>query len=138
MLGSLPEGDYPARPRIRPNPAMNKPTLSAFPAALFLAGLGLTMNYGYALWKMPAYSETDVEQSVELNLAMDLRRLPPSSALAVSELDRRRATLREEIRTEIRRERREAMQALAGGLGALVLSVGQFVWLRHGASKPRR
>ena len=117
---------------------MNKPTLSAFPAALFLAGLGLTMNYGYALWKMPAYSETDVEQSVELNLAMDLRRLPPSSALAVSELDRRRATLREEIRTEIRRERREAMQALAGGLGALVLSVGQFVWLRHGASKPRR
>lgn len=114
---------------------MNKPALSAFPAALFLAGLGLTMYYGHALWKLPAYSESDLEQSVELNLAMDLRRAPPSTALAPAELDRRRALLREEIRTEIRRERKEAMQALAGGLGALVLALGQFVWLRRQANR---
>lgn len=111
---------------------MNKPTLSAFPAALFLAGLGLTMHYGYVLWKLPVYDETAVDQSVELNLAMDLRRLPPGR-LTVAELDRRRAALREEIRSEIRRERREAMQATVGGLGALALALGQFVWLRRQA-----
>lgn len=111
---------------------MSKPRLTALPAVLFLVGLGLSLHYGHAWWRLPVYSEDDIAASVELNLAMDLQRgrslaAAPDSA-ALSGLRRQ---LEQELRSEIKKERLEVMQAFAGSLGALALSIGQMYWLRR-------
>lgn len=97
---------------------MSKPRLTALPAALFLGGLGLSLYGAQALWNLPAYSELDIEHSVELNLAMDLRREPITNqgALSAQSIEQRRQLLASEIREEISKERREPLQTLLIGL----------------------
>lgn len=108
----------------------SKPTLSGMPAALFLAGLGLSLYYGHAWWQLPHYSEADIQQSVELNLAMDLQHLP-ASARAEPARQQRRETIEVELREVIRREREETRTACLAGLAALLASLAQMAWLRR-------
>ncbi|TAJ55766.1 MAG: hypothetical protein EPN60_02970 [Nevskiaceae bacterium] len=111
---------------------MSKPKLTALPATLFLVGLGLSLHYGNAWWRLPSYTEEDIAASVELNLAMDLQRGHATTPGGDrGELAALRGQLDQELRAEIKRERREVMQAFAGGIGALILSVAQMYWLRR-------
>ena len=111
---------------------MSKPPLAGFPAALFLAGLGLSLYYADAWWRLPSYSEQDIAASVELNLAMDLQSRGKSpQAIPEPELALMRQGLRQELDTQITVERREVQRGFAAGATALLLSLGQMFWLRR-------
>lgn len=112
--------------------AMSKPRLTALPAVLFLVGLGLSLHYGHAWWRLPVYSEEDIAASVELNLAMDVQngRVAATSSNP-GEIASVRKRLEQELRSEIKRERLQVMQAFAGGVVALILSIIQMYWQRR-------
>lgn len=111
---------------------MSKRRLAGFPAALFLAGLGLSLYYADAWWRLPEYSEEDIVASVQLNLVMDLRQQGrATSGLDAAQLAVRRAQLEQELRDEIQREQRDAQRGLVAGLAALLLSLGQLFWFRQ-------
>ena len=115
---------------------MPKSRLAGFPAALFAAGLGLTMYFGYGWWQLPSYSDAEIEQSVELNLAMDMQHRGPTLARDAATVDRLRQQVGDEVRGDIRRERQEQLRGFAAGLIALVLSLGQLVYLQLSARRP--
>lgn len=114
--------------------SMSKPRLAGFPAALFLTGLGLGLYYADAWWRLPQYSESDIAASVELNMAMDLRR-QGLTAIPTAEESALRIRLKQELRQEIARERNEALRGLGAGVLALVLSLGQLFWWRRHAAR---
>lgn len=94
------------------------------------------MYFGYGWWQLPVYSEAEIEQSVDLNLAMDLQHRGPALAHDTATVERLRQQLADEVRGEIRRERQEQLRGFAAGLIALVLSVGQLAYLRLSAKQP--
>ncbi|MDP3858429.1 MAG: hypothetical protein Q8Q73_11790 [Stagnimonas sp.] len=111
---------------------MSKPRLAGFPAALFLAGLGLSLYYADAWWRLPEYSEKDIAASVELNLAMDLQsRNLTRSSLGSPELQNLRSQLQVELQAEILQEQRTVQRGFAAGVAALLLSLIQMLWLRR-------
>lgn len=113
---------------------MSKPRLTALPAVLFLVGLGLSLHYGHAWWRLPVYSEAEISQSVELNLALDLQRerreQPPSDA----ELAEQRERLRSEVLRLLADEKKRKQSGLTAGLLMLILSLSNFVWLSRARS----
>lgn len=104
-------------------------------ALLFAAGLGMAMWYGVAWYEIPAWSQAEIEQSVELNLAMDLSRRGALRQPDVEALARLRAQVRAEVEAEIDRERRAVQAPFAIGL---LLSVATFGHLLAGALAARR
>lgn len=108
------------------------PNLFAF--ALAAAGLGLLAWYGEQLWRLPAWSEAEIEQSVELNLALELQRRGPHLRPEGERLDDLRRTLRQEVEAEIRHDRRQLERWV--GFGALLTVFGLGQWAT-GALKRR-
>ena len=108
-----------------------KARFSALPALMFAVGLGLVFYYGDIWYGLPRYSEAEIEQSVELNLALALR------AQAASVLVNRatRDSIRAELLAEIRQEQRDAQQGFA--IGVVVCAVGllQMLMLRRMAQR---
>lgn len=114
---------------------MSKPKLTALPATLFLVGLGLSLHYGNAWWRLPVYSEAEISQSVELNLALDLQRENREQPANDSELAKRREQLRAEVLALVDAEKKEKQSGLTAGLLMLTLSLGYFVWLSRARAK---
>lgn len=108
------------------------PLLFAF--ALAAIGLGLIAWYGEQLWRLPAWTESEIDQSVELNLALELQRRGPHLQPQGEKLDTLRQTLRAEVEAEIRGERRKLERWI--GFGALLLVFGLGQWAT-GALKRR-
>jgi hypothetical protein len=100
------------------------PHLFAF--ALAAIGLGLIAWYGEQLSRLPAWSEAEIEQSVELNLALDLQRRGPHLRPEGERLDALRQALRQEVEAEIRHDRRKLERWV--GFGALLLVFGLGQW----------
>ena len=94
----------------------------AFAFLLLAAGLGLVAYYGEQRWRMPAWSEAEIEQSVELNLELELQRRGPHLRPEGERLEQLRRTLRAEVEAEIRRERAGPERWI--GLGLLLMVVG--------------
>lgn len=119
------------------------PTLArnprSLPALIFLAGLGIAGYYGIAWYQLPKWSDQEIEQSVELNLAMDVARMGPQLKPAGEKLDHLRALVRTEVRGEVQRELKTAQLRFSVGLVAMVLGLGQlmFVVLTQGLRKPK-
>jgi len=107
---------------------MSKPRLAGLPAALFLTGLGLSLYFGNQWRLLPTYTEADIAQSVELNLAMDLQRQGQTAPGDVARLAALRSTLDMELRAEIAHERQEILKGLAAGAAALMISLMQMIW----------
>lgn len=103
------------------------PNLFAF--LLLAIGIGLVGYYGEQRWQLPQWSEAEIEQSVELNLAMDLDRRGPHLRPTGERLAGLRAAIRAEVEAEIRRDREKLERWI--GLGAIlcVLGAAQFVKL---------
>ncbi|ROH87771.1 hypothetical protein ED208_13730 [Stagnimonas aquatica] len=114
---------------------MSKPRLTALPAVLFLVGLGLSLHYGHAWWRMPVYSEEDIAASVELNLAMDLQRQGGSTRQDSASLETTRHQVDQEVRAAIARDREDILRGLAAGTTALLLSLCHMLWLRRLAGR---
>lgn len=96
--------------------------------ALIAFGLGLGVYYGEQWYRLPQWSEAEIEQSVELNYQLDLQRLGPHLQPSAEKRAHLRRTIRLELEAEIRRER-EALERWMG-LGAVlcVLGAGQLVF----------
>ena len=101
------------------------------PFLLLSAGLGVSAWYGLALYELPRYSEPEIEVSVEANLAIDLARLGPHLQLDATGRERLRAQIRQEVKSEIARERREPQQGLAVGLACLLFGAASLALLRR-------
>lgn len=99
----------------------------AFAFLLIALGVGLLSWYGEQRWSLPAWSEGEILQSVELNLALELQRRGPHLQPAPARLDELRRTLRAEIEADIRRDRHELERWIGLGLVLIVLGLGQ--WL---------
>jgi hypothetical protein len=99
----------------------------AFAFLLIAIGIGLLGYYGEQLWRLPTWSEAEIAQSVELNLALDLRHRGPHLQPTPEKLAELRATVRAEVEADIRRERETLERWL--GLGAILcmLGTGHFV-----------
>ena len=107
------------------------PRLLAF--LLVAAGIGLAAYYGEQRWRLPAWSEAEIEQSVELNLALELQRRGPHLQPAPERVEALRALLRAEVEAEIRRDRQELERWV--GLGLLLVVVGLGLWARDALAR---
>lgn len=114
---------------------MQKPRLATLPALMFAVGLGMLMFYGHAWWRLPAYSAEDIEQSVELNMAIDLQRRGTSGRLNHEQVERLRTQLRDEVVAAIAADEREALRYIGIGLLLAVMGLGQMWLLRRMAAR---
>lgn len=94
-------------------PLAPRPRLHALPVIAFALGLGLGAYYGERWYKLPQYTEQDLQASVELNLVMDQERRGPQLQPAPAERERLRQQIRQEIDADIARERQEVTQGFA-------------------------
>lgn len=101
------------------------PRLFAF--VLMAVGVGLLGYFGEQRWRLPEWSEADIEESVELKLAMELHRRGPHLQPTGERLNDLYATVRAETEATIRRERYDIERWI--GLGALLCVLGAGRWL---------
>jgi peptidoglycan/xylan/chitin deacetylase (PgdA/CDA1 family) len=94
---------------------------------LIALGTGLLAWYGPKWYELPEWSEAEIEQSVDLNLAIDLQRMGPHLQPTGERLERLRDMVRAEVQADIRREREVLERWLGGGLILTVLGLGQLV-----------
>lgn len=104
---------------------------SVMPFFLVAVGIGLCAWYGQSWYALPEYTVTDIEASVEANLAVDLARMGPHLKPDEAGMERLRAQIRSELESEMQKERQDIQQGLAIGLVCLVLAAGNFVFMRH-------
>lgn len=83
---------------------------------IFIIGISIAGYYGHALWTWPEYSDRDIEQSVELNLAIDLSRRGPHLMPDEAGLQRLREQIHGEITGELSHQRIQAERRLGVGL----------------------
>lgn len=107
----------------------------AFAFLLTAIGVGLVAYYGEQLWRLPQWNETEIAQSVELNLAVELQRRGPHLQPTGERLEALRRTLRAEIEAEIRRDRLPLERWIGFGAMLIVFGLGQWllVALKKGA-----
>jgi hypothetical protein len=96
---------------------------------LLSAGIGLVGWYGQQWYVLPEWSEGEIEQSVELNLQIDLARRGPHLQPTGERLEALRQAVRAEVEAEIRREREDLERWIGLGFVLLVLGVGQLVFV---------
>lgn len=111
---------------------LRNPNLLAF--LLVAAGVGLGAYYGEQLWRLPAWSEAEIAQSVELNLELEKQRRGPHLQPTGERLEQLRGALRAEVEGEIRRDRQKLERWIGLGLVLAVLGLGQ--WLRSRIDPP--
>ena len=107
------------------------PRLLAF--LLVAAGIGFAGYYGEQRWRLPAWSEAEIEQSVELNLAVELQRRGPHLQPAPERLEQLRRSLRAEVEAEIRHDREQLERWIGLGLVLTVLGLG--LWAREALAR---
>jgi len=107
-------------------------------ALLFAAsGLGLSLYGGYRLQTLPVYSEKDLALATELNMSLDLARIPPDRQLPAEELPKLREAVRAEVEANTSRDRNLAKSWLQTGLVLLAMSVMQVLLQRWTARSLR-
>ncbi len=85
------------------NHSSRLPPAGAVGALLAAIGFGVAAWYGWAWYHVPHWSEKEITGSVELNLALDLSRLPQGSVAPAAQ-DHMRAQIRGEVETQIAKE----------------------------------
>ena len=107
--------------------------------ALLLAvvGLGLSLYAGYQLQTMPVYSEKDLDLATELNLSLDLARIPPDHQPPAEELPKLREAVRAEVEADLGRQRNLVKSWLQTGLVLLGMAVMQVLLQRWTARSLR-
>lgn len=100
-----------------------------FPAMLFCGGLGFAVHYGMQWRELPRYSEREIEQSTELNLALDLGQISAEQRPQGAALEAMKARVRAEVEIDLDQERKSAQERFAAGLVAMVFGLGQLVFV---------
>lgn len=116
------------------NPGL--PPAGAVGALIAAIGLGIALWFGWDWYQLPRWSEAEITQSVELNLAMDLARMPAES-VPYDEQARMRTILRSEIEAAVDAESELLRGYTLAGLlmaGFGLIQMGIRNWLSR---KPR-
>ena len=113
-----------------------KPRLHALPMIATALGLGLGGYYGERWYKLPEYTEQDLQASVELNLAMDRERYGLTQQPSPAESERLRQQIRQEIDADIARERSEVKQGFVVAMLMLMFGAA-FLAIRSPGGKNR-
>jgi len=111
---------------------------SAFAFLLGAAGLGLCAWYGQDWLALPHYSKADIDRSAQLNLAVDLTRIPQNLQPAADQHAEMLKNERQEVVNDISLQRKKTQAGFGAGLILLVLSAGQFLALRLGRRSQTR
>lgn len=106
---------------------LRNPRFLAF--VLIAAGVGLLSWFGEQRWRLPAWSEAEIAQSVELNLALELQHRGPHLRPEGERLEELRRTLRAEVEAELGRERRDLERWM--GAGAILCMLGVASWFKQ-------
>lgn len=112
-----------------------KPRFAAIPALLFAFGLGAVFHYGHAWYRLPVYSPAELEQSVEINLALDLQSRDAAFNADSASIHQLRVRIHDELQAEIAGEQREVQRGVATGLILLAMGLGQMLWMRRMAAR---
>lgn len=107
-----------------------------FAYVLLISGVALLTWFGEQWYRLPVWTEGEIEQSVELNLAMDLQRLGPNLRPEGEKLARLRQMVRAEVEAEIRKDREQVERWLGLGLICLVFGASQLI-LQRGLQRGR-
>lgn len=107
------------------NRAPRVPPAGAVGALLAAIGFGVASWYGWAWYQVPKWSEQDIQGSVELNLALDLSRLPPDGQPSPEALDRLRGQIRQEVEAQIAAQSDEPRSWTMAGLLIGVFGLAQ-------------
>lgn len=119
------------------NHSRRTPAPGAVGALVAAIGLGVACWYGWDWYQMPRWTEQDIAASVELNLALDLSRLPPESMTPQMQ-DRMRMQLRREVEEQIARESEGPRGYTIAGLVIGLFGLVQMLlrnWLARGAGR---
>lgn len=95
---------------------------------LLAAGGGLFAWYGEQWYRLPQWSEAEIAQSVELNLALDEQRRGSLLPLDAEKRERLRALVRAEVEADIRRDRDALAKWMGLGAVLMVLGLGQLAF----------
>ena len=99
------------------------------PAMLFSAGIGVAGYYGMSWYQAPKLSPTEIEQSTELNLALDLAQMSADQRPQGKDLEDLKARVRAEVQSDVDRDRKTLQERFAAGLVAMVFAFGQLVFV---------
>ena len=116
------------------NRAPRLPPAGAVGALLAAIGFGIASWYGWAWYHVPKWSEREIVGSVELNLALDLSRLPPDQQPSPVAQDRLRAQIRQEVEKQIAAESEEPKSWTMAGLMIGIFGLVQMA-LRHALAR---
>jgi hypothetical protein len=106
------------------------------PVFIFLAGLGIAGYYGLEWRNAPTWTNAEIEQSVDLNLAMDIERMGPHLRPTGAKLDRLRAQVRAEVEHEANKGLKTAQLRFSVGLIAIVVGLVQVVLMKLNKDSP--
>lgn len=107
-------------------------------ALLFaVIGLGLSLYGDYQLQTLPVYTEQDLALATELNLSLDLARIPSDHQPPAEEQPKLREAVRVEVEADLGRERSLAKSWLQTGLVMLAMAVMQVLLQRWTARSLR-
>lgn len=107
----------------------------AIPALLFAVGLGAVFHYGHAWYRLPVYSPVEIEQSIEINLALDLRGRTAAFSADPVLVGQLRERIHAELQAEIAGEQREVQRGMATGLILLAIGLAQMFWMQRMAAR---
>ena len=108
-------------------------------ALLFAAiGLGLSLYGAYRLQTLPVYSDKDLDLATELNLSLDLARLPSDRQPPAEELPKLREAVRSEVTTAMNRDRDLAKSWLQTGFVLMLMALMQAALQRWTTRSLRR
>ncbi len=112
----------PYRPLLFRNPRL-------IPAMLFSAGLCVAGYYGTQWYQAPRLSPAEIEQSTELNLALDLAQMPAEQRPQGKALEELKTRVRDEVELDVDQDRKTLQERFAAGLVAMVFGFGQMVFV---------
>ncbi len=115
-------------------PAPRTPPPGAVGMLVAAIGFGIAGWYGWEWYHLPRWSEQDIAGSVELNLALDLSRLPPDG-ISPQLQDQMRLQLRREVEEQIARESEMPRGYTLAGLVIGLFGLAQMAirsWLARG------
>lgn len=108
-------------------------------ALLFAAiGLGLSLYGAYRLQTLPVYSDKDLDLATELNLSLDLARLPNDRQPPAEDLPKLREAVRSEVTTAMNRDRDLAKSWLQTGFVLMLMALMQALLQRWTTRSLRR
>jgi hypothetical protein len=104
---------------------------------LIIAGLGLCAWFGEQWYRLPEWSEAEIQQSVDLNLTMDVQRMGPQLAPTGEKLEQLRGIVRAEVEGAIKREREMPLRWVADGLMLIVAGLSNLLFARLAAKRTK-